>query len=75
MLIVDSFKFDGKTAVYCVADTTDMDVNMKNVIIDNVKYKVIKRDIMTSLVGKTSVTLLLDTVNDISTNQEVLISH
>ena len=73
MLIVDVFKIGGKTAVYCIPNEDEVSIDINNVIIDNIGYKVLKKDVMTALSGKTSIVLLLDTTNDISVNQNLFI--
>ena len=74
IVVVDSFKHNGKTAIYCKSDKPTDEKMFSEVFIDNIKYSVLKQDITTSLLGEKSFIFLLDTDNIIPINKEVVLS-
>ncbi|GEM_PF-3304507 len=75
MRIVDSFEYENKIAVYLDVDKSDIELikNAKKVSINNEKLDIIKKDFLTSLIGKRSVVLLLNTSKLIDKEQNIKI--
>ena len=75
MRIVDSFEYENKIAVYLDVDESDVELikNAKKVSINNEKLDIVKKDFLTSLIGKRSVVLLLNTSKLIDKEQNIKI--
>lgn len=71
MKIVDSWKMNGKTAIYCTGKNAEAYSQKESVLIGGKKYKIIGFDILTSISGIKALMLLLDTADIITVNQTV----
>ncbi len=71
MVILDVFEHNGKTAVYCKADTKVRKITSKKAEINGMCYDILKADVMRSISGDIAITLLLNTNEKISVQQTV----
>lgn len=72
MLIIDSFNHQGKTAIYCRPDN-DTEITPVSALIGEKVYKIIMYDKLKSLNDVISFTFLLDTDDEIKTNQQIIL--
>lgn len=61
MKIGNVFERDSKALICCEYNESNNIESIKGVIVDGVRYSVLKTDKMISITGETSVALLLDT--------------
>lgn len=71
MKIVDSWKMNGKTAIYCTGEDIDAYIKKDRITIDEKEYKIAGFDLLTSISGIKSLMLLLDSDDDIALNQKI----
>ncbi len=73
MLIKDVFLYDNKTAIYISMDDEIIPDEILFATINGKRYDVLKHDKMESIIGKKSLTLLLDTQDDLELGLEIVI--